>query len=170
MIGTKLYKNNPVDMTNYTNIAIWCNTNNAVIVDKDEYYEVVTIVIPLADVKASKIAELKSARDKAEQAPVQTEKGFFDVDDKSITRISNTILVLEKTGLTLEWTLADNTVVEVTSIDLQNVIINLAKQSNEVHEKYRMLKECVEKAATAEDVNAIVWDDVEPVEEVLPEQ
>lgn len=127
-------------------------------------------IIPLADVKAAKITELKSARDNAEQAPVQTDKGIFDVDDKSITRISNAIMVLEKTGLTLDWTLADNTVAEVTADDLQNVIMSLAKQSNDVHEKYRILKVCVEEAVTAEDVNAIMWDDVEPVEEVLSEQ
>lgn len=43
MIGTKLYKNHQDDMEKYTEIAIWCNKNNATILDKGEYYEVVII-------------------------------------------------------------------------------------------------------------------------------
>lgn len=40
MIGDKLYKNNAEDMAKYTETAIWCNSNNAHIEDKDSYYEV----------------------------------------------------------------------------------------------------------------------------------
>lgn len=43
MIGKKLYKNNKDDMAQYTATAIWCNANNAMIVDKGDYYEVVAI-------------------------------------------------------------------------------------------------------------------------------
>lgn len=43
MIGTKLYKNNTDDMVRYTDVAIWCNANNATIEDKGDYYEVVEI-------------------------------------------------------------------------------------------------------------------------------
>ncbi len=46
MIGTKLYKNNKDDMAQYTATAIWCNTNNAHIEDKGEYYEVCENVVP----------------------------------------------------------------------------------------------------------------------------
>ena len=41
MIGTKLYKDNPNDMDKYSDVAVWCNANNATIEDKGEYYEVV---------------------------------------------------------------------------------------------------------------------------------
>lgn len=46
MIGTKLYKNNKDDMAQYTDMAIWCNANNAHIEDKGEYYEVCENVTP----------------------------------------------------------------------------------------------------------------------------
>ena len=109
------------------------------------------------DYKALKLAELKEARDKAEQQPITTDKGSFDVDDKSITRITNAILILEKMGSTLDWTLADNTVVVVTADDLQNVMFALGEQSNAAHEKHRDLKAQVEACKTVDEVEAIVW-------------
>lgn len=51
MIGTKLYKNNQDDMTRYTEIAIWCNENNATIEDKGDYYEVVKLPEPMLEEK-----------------------------------------------------------------------------------------------------------------------
>ena len=40
MIGTKLYKKTD-DMKRYSKTAMWCNTNNAHIEDKCDYYEAV---------------------------------------------------------------------------------------------------------------------------------
>ena len=57
MIGTKLYKNNPDDMAQYTATAQWCNANNAHIEDKGEYYEVVENV-PYVPTKEEQLAEL----------------------------------------------------------------------------------------------------------------
>lgn len=39
MIGTKLYKQD-LKTIEYENISTWCNKNNAMIVDKGEYFEV----------------------------------------------------------------------------------------------------------------------------------
>ncbi len=39
MIGTKLYKQD-LKIIEYENISTWCNKNNAMIVDKGEYFEV----------------------------------------------------------------------------------------------------------------------------------
>ena len=44
-IGFKLYKKDKT-IENYREMAIWCNSNNAKIEDKDEYFEIVAIVIP----------------------------------------------------------------------------------------------------------------------------
>lgn len=157
MIGTKFYKGQ-FDDKDYADCAVWCNENNATIEDKGEYYECVEIpASPLKEIKAFKLEELKRARNEAEQQPVTTDKGVFDVDDKSITRITNAITVLQITSTTLEWTLADNTIATVNAIDLQNVIMALAQQSNAVHEKYRLLKEQVNTCETAEDVEKVVW-------------
>lgn len=42
MIGTTLYKTN-IGIEEYEKTAEWCNKNNATIVDKGDYYEVVTV-------------------------------------------------------------------------------------------------------------------------------
>lgn len=58
-IGDKLYKNNAEDMAKYTTTAIWCNSNNAHIEDKGEYYEVCENIVPEPTVE-EKLAELDS--------------------------------------------------------------------------------------------------------------
>ena len=40
MIGTKLYKQD-LNITEYENTSAWCNKNNAMLIDKEEYFEVV---------------------------------------------------------------------------------------------------------------------------------
>jgi hypothetical protein len=109
----------------------------------------------LAEAKTAKLAELKTARDKAEVAPVNN----FDVDETSLMRINIAIAALEEAGegATLDWTLADNSVQTVTAADLHAVLVTLAVQSNAVHEKYRELKALVEEATTAEEVEVINW-------------
>lgn len=42
-IGYKLYKQDKT-IENYRDMAIWCNSNKALIEDKGEYYEIVAIV------------------------------------------------------------------------------------------------------------------------------
>ena len=39
MIGTKLYKQG-LNLTEYENTSAWCNKNNAMLIDKGEYFEV----------------------------------------------------------------------------------------------------------------------------------
>ena len=41
MIGTKLYKQD-LNSTEYENTSAWCNKNNAMLIDKGEYFEVAT--------------------------------------------------------------------------------------------------------------------------------
>lgn len=58
MIGTKLYKDKYTN-TEYANLAVWCNTNNATIVDQGEYYECIEIPAPsLEELKTSKLTEV----------------------------------------------------------------------------------------------------------------
>ena len=44
-IGYKLYKQGKT-IENYRDMAIWCNSNNAKIEDKGDYYEIVEIPVP----------------------------------------------------------------------------------------------------------------------------
>ena len=42
MIGTKLYKQD-LDIVEYEKTSTWCNKNNAMLVDKGEYFEVIPV-------------------------------------------------------------------------------------------------------------------------------
>lgn len=60
MIGTKFYKDN-YDLNAYSSCAKWCNSNNATIEDKGEYYEVVEIKPPTQEeINAMEVERLKS--------------------------------------------------------------------------------------------------------------
>jgi hypothetical protein len=163
MIGTKFYK--PLEtqeqLDSYSQAAEWCNTNNATIEDKGEYYEVVEIPAPsLEEVKAQKISELKGIRDAKEVEPVQTDKGLFDYDDKSRDRLAIARQALtDAGGGEIVWTTADNQRVSMGIADFAAINGAAAVRSNALHVKYNELKESVKKAKTIEEVNAIQWTD-----------
>lgn len=113
----------------------------------------------LGEVKAEKIAELKMLRDTQEVADIQVNGYLYDYDEKARERINAAIIALDLTGGTITWTLADNTDKEVSANDLRFVIAMVAQRSNELHVKYRQLKERVENATTKEQVEVIVWDE-----------
>ena len=156
MIGTKIYKNN---MKDYTKIAIWCNKNNATIVDKGEYYEVVAIPAPaLEELKQAKINELKAIHDTKEVEPVHTSKGLFDYDDKSRDRLAIARQALtDAGGGEIVWTTADNQRVSMTITDFAAINGAAAARSNSLHIKYNELKQRVNAAQTVEEVEAIHW-------------
>lgn len=157
MIGTKIYKD---DMSKYTECAIWCNQNNATIKDMGEYYEVVAIAAPTLDeLKAKKINEFKAIRDTEEVKPIAYNGNLFDFDEKARDRINSAIIALSITGQSIEWTTANNTNVAVTAQDLRGVVANVAVRSNQLHAKYRELKEQVENCTTKEELDSIKWDE-----------
>ena len=164
MIGTKFYK--PLEtqeqLDSYSQAAEWCNTNNATIEDKGEYYEVVEIPLPsLAEVKTEKINELKAIRDTKEVEPVHTSKGLFDYDDKSRDRLAIARQSLEDNPSveSIVWTTADNQRIAMTIADFAEVNSMAAYRSNQLHIKYNELKAEVNAAQTVEEVEAITWDD-----------
>lgn len=156
MIGTKFYKNN-YDLDAYSSAAEWCNNNHATIADRSEYYEVVEIVVTLAEAKEQKIAELKTLRDAKELEPVQYIDHLYDFDTKSFDRINAAIIALDQTHGTIGWTTADNSVVEVNADALRGVIASAAIRSNALHVIYRELKEGVNAATTVSEVESIGW-------------
>lgn len=111
----------------------------------------------LDELKADKINELKTIRDTEEVKPIEYNGNSYDYDDKARDRINSAIIALSITGQSIEWTTADNTNVIVTTDDLRSVIAAVAMRSNELHVKYRKLKEQVLACSTAEEVAEIVW-------------
>ena len=116
-------------------------------------------VKPFEMVKTAKLVELKATRDSLEVEPIEYNGYSFDYDEKARDRINAAIISLELLGseASLSWTTADNSEAIVTANDLKMVIANVAIRSNELHVKYRTLREQVDNATTVDEVNAINW-------------
>ena len=114
---------------------------------------------PIEYFKNRKIEILKMQRDKAEVEPIEYNGHSFDYDDKARDRINSAIIALSITEQPIEWTTADNINVLVTANDLRGVVANVAVRSNELHVKYRELKERVENCTTKEELDSIKWDE-----------
>lgn len=114
----------------------------------------------LASAKTAKIAELKAERDAAEVEPIAYQGYSFDYDAKARDRISAAIIALELQGegATIEWTTADNADTPVAANDLKMIIAAVAVRSNKLHTAYRVAKEKVEAAGTAEEVEAVTME------------
>ena len=112
----------------------------------------------LDEVKAQKIAELKSIRDTKEVEPIRTDKGLFDYDDKSRDRLYIARQALtDNGGGSITWTTADNQRVDMEISDFAAINGAAAVRSNALHIKYNELKQRVNAAETAEEVEAIMW-------------
>ena len=115
----------------------------------------------IEEVKASKIAELKAIRDTKETEPIQTDKGLFDYDDKSRDRlaIARQALTDDVGYSAILWTTADNQRVSMGVADFATINSMAAIRSNALHIKYNELKVQVNEAQTAEEVEAVIWDE-----------
>ena len=114
----------------------------------------------LEEVKAQKIAELKSIRDTKEVEPIRTDKGLFDYDDKSRDRLYIARQALtDNGGGSITWTTADNQRVDMEIADFAAINGQAAVRSNELHIKYNELKTQVNACETAEEVEAIKWNE-----------
>lgn len=122
-------------------------------------YETPPYVPSLQEVQNQKLAEFKANRDIEEVKPIEYQGNVYDYDEKARDRINAAIIALEAQGekANIAWTLADNTSVVVTANDLRMVIANVAIRSNQLHAKYRTLKEKVLTCKSLKELEQIVW-------------
>lgn len=106
------------------------------------------------DIKDRKLEQLKVERDRKEEEPITFDGLTFDFDARSRERINIALIALGAGG-SIEWTLADNTSVELQEENLRGVIMVAAQRSNQLHVAYRNAKEKVENALTEEAVNSV---------------
>lgn len=111
----------------------------------------------LDELKQQKLTEFKTIRDTEEVKPISYQGYCFDYDSKARDRINAAIIALDVSKGQIAWTTADNTEVMVNADDLRGVIAAVALRSNELHVKYRKLKEQVEACTTKEQIEKIEW-------------
>ena len=146
--------------------ARWCNKNGAIIVecepqDGKRIFQIQEIPAPpLDEVKADKIAELKNERNTREEAPVEYGGKLWDFDSKARDRITAAATALEIGGVeSIEWTAHDDTSARMNVVDLKGIVAAAALRGDELHKKYRELRDRANAAETAEEVNAVSWGD-----------
>ena len=105
----------------------------------------------LDEIKAQKWAEIKSQRDQLEFGGFEFEGNTYDSDQVSQGRIMGAAIA----GVDQTWTLANNTTVELTALQLQQLYAALQTHIAGVHERGRIARQLIFEAETKEQVEAI---------------
>lgn len=105
----------------------------------------------LDEIKAQKWAEIKSQRDQLEFGGFEYEGNVYDSDQVSQGRIMGAA----SAGKDQTWTLADNTTVDLTASQLQQLYAALQAHIASVHERGRIARQLIFEAETKEQVEAV---------------
>jgi hypothetical protein len=116
----------------------------------------------LNQIKATQWESIKVSRAIALTSPVQTPYGAFDATDSGQKSITDAVLMLQTlqalgTPTTIDFTLADNTVVTLDTTKMVTVGLMLGQQTQAAYAKGRALRNQIEAAARTTEVEAIVW-------------
>lgn len=145
----------------YTSAAMWCNKNKHYICNVDGQYIIRKVQGPsLDELKLSKIEQLKETRNSKEQAPVEYKEKLWDFDSKARDRIvaASTALEVSTDIASISWTAFDDTSLDLTVTDLKMIIATAALRGDTLHKQYRQLRDAVNAAETAEEIEAINWE------------
>ena len=112
----------------------------------------------LSDLQAAKWAQIKRDRDEAEFGGFTWDGSPFDSDAISQSRIQGAVqLAAMAPGFTIDWTLANNSVRNLSAADLAAVGVALGLHVGTQHAKARVLRAQIEAATTADEVDAVTW-------------
>ena len=108
--------------------------------------------------KADKWVEIKAARDAQEFGTFDWGGYTFQCDEVSQRRIQGAVQlsVIDDT-LTLDWTLADNSVQNFAASEYVQIGVALATHVSGCHARGRILRQEIESATTETELEAIVW-------------
>ena len=105
----------------------------------------------LEDAKGQKWEEIKSQRDQLEFGGFEFDGNIYDSDQVSQGRIIGAAIA----GVDQVWTLADNTTVELSASQLQQLYAALQAHIASVHERGRIARQLIFDAKTKEEVEEI---------------
>lgn len=105
----------------------------------------------LDEIKAQKWAEIKAQRDQLEFGGFEFKGGIYDSDQVSQGRIMGAAVA----GIDQTWTLTNNTTVELTALQLQQLYDALQTHIAGVHERGRIARQLIFEAETQDQVEAI---------------
>ena len=105
----------------------------------------------LDEIKAQKWAEIKSQRDQLEFGGFEFEGNTYDSDQVSQGRIMGVAVA----DVDQVWTLADNTTIDLSASQLQQLYAALQEHIANAHERGRIARQLIHKAETKDQVEAI---------------
>lgn len=116
----------------------------------------------LQDFKSAKWAEIKQSRESTINSPLATPYGTFDAHAKARASITDAVLLLQTlsaqgTPQTIDWTLADNTVVTLTTAQMVEVGVLLGQQVQAAYAQARSLRLQIDASTTPQEVALVVW-------------
>ena len=156
MIGKQIQK--PVsDWSEYTETALWCNANKAMIEDKGNWYEVVALPEQtFEEAKVAKLTELAAAFDGASKtAHCMSSLGFeIDADEIANRNIEGLALVLESGESTL-FRAYDNSFHQVTKEQLETMRREIVVNSQRLYQTKWQIEAAIEAAQTVDELDAI---------------
>jgi hypothetical protein len=105
----------------------------------------------LDEIKTQKWAEIKAMRDRLEFGGFKFEGGIYDSDQVSQGRIMSAAVA----GVDQIWTLADNTTIDLSASQLQQLYAALQAHIANAHERGRIARQLIHEAETKDQVEAI---------------
>lgn len=97
--------------------------------------------------------KIKALRDAFEFGGFEFDGGVYDSDLTS----QNRIMGASAAGIPQSWTLRDNSVVDLTSQQLNELYTSLQAHIAQSHERGRIARELINNATTKEDIELIVF-------------
>ena len=114
--------------------------------------------LDLALTRSVKWEAIKAARDAQEFSQFDWGGYTFQCDEVSQRRIQGAVqLAAIDNTMTLDWTLADNSVHTFTASEYVQIGQALAIHVSQCHERGRILRQEIESATTEAELEAIVW-------------
>jgi hypothetical protein len=127
--------------------------------------EILQAETPLETAKRNKWAEIKHAREMFEFGEFTWNGKVFDADPLSQQRISQATqqaMLSKSLGIpyTQDWTLRDNSVVQLNADEMIEVALALGQHTNIAHNKSRSLRTVLDLTTTPQEVATISWDNM----------
>lgn len=119
---------------------------------------------PILEIPLATWGKIKKQRNQLEQAPIAIYAGTFDVDDLSMKRMGMAIENFEVLPTLIDnkltWKLADNSTIDVTKEELQNIYdllnVQLAVRAAHLHKKAAQLFS--EQRTLSDVLDVTVWE------------
>lgn len=124
---------------------------NGVVYTYDKNTGVIIRSVDVELLKEAKWGEIKLQREQLEFGGFEYAGNIYDSDQVSQSRIMGAAVA----GINQVWTLADNTTVELSASELQQLYATLQAHIASVHERGRIARQLIFDAETKEQVEAV---------------